>query len=217
MPDTGTVLNNIDTLSIPASQVASLTLGKQADLIVSELHGPQYTAAYSGNLFHGSNQAVVATALQTGLTATATGGLILSNPIGNTKNLVIRQVAIGLLVAQTNASIMGLMLAYSPSVAIAGTLTVVASQNALPLSGGTATGVLYSSASVTLQSTPILAKVIGSFGTGAITTQTSSGIGPVDIQGGLIVQPGAACAFYGTGAGTASSLLFSYSWEEVPI
>jgi hypothetical protein len=217
MPDTGTVTQGIAQLSIQPTTVQSLTMGKQADLIVSELHGTGYVKAYGGSMFMGSNQAVVATALQTGLTATATGGLILSNPLSNNKNLVVRSAAIGLLVAQTNASVMGLMLAYSPSVAIGGTLTVVASQNCLPQTGGVASGILYSSASVTLQSTPILARVIGSFGTGALTTQTSSGIGPVDLQDSIIIQPGAALAFYGTGAGTASSLLFSYVWSEIAI
>ena len=214
MPDTGTV--GPVTPNSSAAGVQSLRLGNMTQLIVDELYGPQYEAAYRGQAFWGANQAVVATALQTGLTASATGGLILSNPIGNTKNLVVRSVSIGLLVAQTAASVMGLMYAYSPSVAIAGTLTVVASQPAL-VNGPGATGILYSSASVTLQSTPVLARVIGSFGTGALTTQTSSGIGPVDIQGGLILVPGAALAFFGTGAGTASSLQFSYAWNEVPI
>jgi hypothetical protein len=204
------------TTSLNAGSTAPLRGGNMGDLIVSELHGPAYEPAYRGALYMGANQAVVATALQTGLTATATGGLILSNPIGNTKNLSVRSCSIGVLVQQTNASIMGLMLAYSPSVAIAGTLTVVASQPCLPF-GGAASGVLYSSASVTLQSTPILARVIGSLGTGALTTMIPTGIGPVDLQGSIIVQPGAAIAFYGTGAGTASSLLFSFLWEEIPI
>ena len=216
MPDTGTVTAGINSLSIQPTTVQSLTLGKQADLVVSELHGPAYTEAYSGSLYMGANQAVVSTALQTGLTATATGGLILSNPLGNSKNLVLRSCSIGVLVAQTNASIMGLMYAYSASVAIAGTLTVVASQNCNP-SGAAATGILYSSASVTLQSTPVLARVIGSLGTGALTTSIPTGIGPIDLQGSIILCPGSALAFYGTGAGTASSLLFSYVWSEVPL
>lgn len=207
---------SVGNTSQPAGTNAPLRGGNMGQLIVDELYGAQYEAAYRGQSFLGANQAVVATALQTGLTATATGGLILSNPIGNTKNLIVRSVAIGVLVAQTNASIMGLMYAYSPSVAIAGTLTVVASQAAL-VNGTGATGVLYSSASVTLQSTPVLARVIGSLGTGALTTQISSGIGPIDLQGGLVLIPGAALAFYGTGAGTASSLLFSFGWHEVPI
>ena len=202
--------------SIPGLTATPLRGSNMGALIVDELYGPKYEAAYRGATYWGANQAVVSTALQTGLTATATGGLILSNPLGNTKNLVVRTASIGVLVAQTNASIMGLMIASSPSVAIGGTLTVVASQNTLPLSGGAATGILYSSASVTLQSTPILAKVIGSLGTGALTTGIQTGI-VADLGGGLVLQPGSALAFYGTGVGTASSLLFSYEWNEVPI
>ena len=75
-------------------------------LIVDELYGPQYEAAYRGATFIGANQAVVATALASGLTATNTGGLVLNNPIGNTKNLVLRAASIGLIVAQTNAASM---------------------------------------------------------------------------------------------------------------
>jgi hypothetical protein len=210
---------NNATQSYNFGSTQALRGGNMGDLIVSELHGPAYEAAYRGSLFTGGSQAVVATALQTGLTTTATGGLILNNPIGNTKNLVLRSATVGLILAQTNASVIGIGVGYSASVAIAGTLTVIASQPCLVGPGGPAasSGILYSSASVTLQATPVLARILGSVSTGALTVDQETAIGPVDLQGSIVLQPGAFACFTSSAAGTASSMFFSFTWEEVPI
>lgn len=218
MPDTGTVTQGIPQLQIQPTTVQSHTLGKQADLIVSELHGVGYTSAYSGATFFGANQAVVATALSSGLTATNTGGLVLNNPIGSGKNLVLRAASLGVILAQTNAAVISLGVGYSATVAISGTLTAITPQSALvgPSSPASVAG-LYSSASITLQATPVLARHVCSLATGALTVDQGVQFGPIDLQESIVLQPGAFCNFVSSAAGTASSLFFGLVWSEYPV
>lgn len=213
-----TVAASVGNTSQPSGTNAPLRGGNMGQLIIDELYGAQYESTYRGQTFFGASQAVVATALASGLTATNTGGLVLNNPIGNTKNLVLRAAAVGIILAQTNAAVISLGTGFSASVAIAGTLTAVVASSALVGPGGPAsTAQLVSSASITLQATPVVARTLGSLSTGALTVQDVSGIGPVDLQGGLVLQPGAYVNFVSSAAGTASSLFFSLVWDEVPI
>ena len=201
---------------VPGS-TAALRGSNMGALVVDELFGQQYEATYRGQTFFGANQAVVATALASGLTATNTGGLVLNNPIGNTKNLVLRAASIGVILAQTNAAVISLGVGFSATVAIAGTLTAITPQNALVgPSGPAATAGLYSSASITLQATPVYARHLCSLSTGALTVQQGDQF-YVDLQGGIILQPGAYCNFISSAAGTASSLFFGFVWDEVPV
>lgn len=216
MPDTGTV--GPVTPNSSAAGVQSLRLANMTQLVVDEFAGPQYEAAYRGQTFFGANQAVVATALAAGLTATNTGGLVLNNPIGNTKNLVLRAVSVGIILAQTNAAVLSIGVGFSPTVAIGGTLTAITPQSALVgAAGQAATAGLYSSASITLQATPVYARHIASVSTGALTVGQGISLGPIDLQGGIVLQPGAYANIISSAAGTASSLFFAFLWNEIPI
>jgi hypothetical protein len=203
------------TASLQPNSNPALQGGNQGDLITGHLQPEAYTATYRQTLFTGGSQAVVATALPAGLTSTYTGGLTLYNPIGSGKNLVLRSATVGVILAQTNAAVIGIGVGYSASVAPSGTLTVVPSQCGLVGIGSTvAAGILYSSASVTLNATPYLARVLGALSTGALTVDTENEIGPVDLQGAIILQQGAFACFTSSAAGTASSLFFSLTWSE---
>ncbi|KKL21121.1 hypothetical protein LCGC14_2448610, partial [marine sediment metagenome] len=84
-------------LDTPDGIVTSLKrVGNQNDRIVSQLHGKMYEQALRLNIFHAASQAATTTTIA--LAATYTG-LCLSNPAGNTKNLVPRQVSVALSVA----------------------------------------------------------------------------------------------------------------------
>jgi hypothetical protein len=67
---------------------------------------------------------------------------------------------------------------------------------------------LYSSASITLPAAPVVAKPLGSF-------SKFGGSVDVDLAGQIILQPGGYAVFTSTAAGTASSSLFSFTWEEM--
>jgi hypothetical protein len=182
--------------------------------IVNEQHGILWQAARRGSLFRGGNQAVVVTTMTAGLPTTYTGGLVLYNPLTSTKNLSIREVAFSFIVGQTAATTVGLAVARSAS-ALTGTLTVVPNSNALVGSSATSQGVLYSSASITLPTAPVLVANLGTQYTGAITTVPFDGPNIVPIAGGIQLTPGAYCVFTSSATGIASSFFGQFAWEEV--
>lgn len=182
--------------------------------VVNEQHGVLWQAARRGALYRGGNQAVVATAMTAGLPTTYTGGLILYNPVASTKNLSIREVSFGLIVAQAAAGVIGLGVNRSAS-ALTGTLTTITAQNALVGSSATPQGVLYSSPSVTLPTAPVLVTLLGTGYTGAITTIPLDGPNIASVGGGIQLTPGAYCVFTCSAAVTANSFFGSFTWEEI--
>jgi hypothetical protein len=180
-------------------------------------HGRYLFPANQGSLYRGGSQAVVATALSAGVPTAYTGGLVLYNPVASTANLSILEASFAAIVAQTNASMIGLGVAASAT-ALAGTLTAVAIQNSIV--GAAVTGAqakLYSSASITLPVAPAIMRPLTAVGSGAETVALNDGVATFDIGGGIILPPGSYCVFTSTAAGTASSTLFGFAWEEVPI
>lgn len=181
---------------------------------VNEQHGILWSAARRGILYRGGNQAVVATAMTAGLPTTYTGGLMLYNPLTSGTSLSIREVAFSFIVAQTAATVIGLAVARSAT-APTGTLTVVPNANALVGSSATSKGILYSSASITLPTAPVLVANLGVQYTGAITTIPVDGPNIVTIAGGIELQPGAYCVFTTSATGIANSFFGSFTWEEI--
>lgn len=176
-------------------------------------NGQYYPVALVGQMFHGGNQAAVATALSAGVGTTYTGGLVLANPIASTANLILQRANVGFVVAQTNAAVIGLAVGYSTS-ALSGTLTAVASQNANAFSSKVAQGLLYSSASITFPATPYIARILGVVDSGAATVETQAASIGLDVQGSIIIPPGGFACIVSSAAGTASSLLASFAWVE---
>jgi len=206
------------TTSLAPSSTGGYPLrqGNLGEAIVSELHGRYYEQTYRLASFAGGTAGVVATALSTGLATTYTGGLVLYNPYGNSYNLVLQKVGVSFVLAQTNASAIGIMTGQS-STALSGTLTAMNMQSSLVGSGANPTGILYSSASITLPVAPILRNIIGTVDTGALTVGVSGIPGTTDFEGSIILAPGAFACIYSSAAGTASSLIATMQWEEVPL
>jgi len=75
-------------------------LTKFGSLLTDQAEGRYYEETYRGNVFFASLQASTTFTLFGTTTAT---GLILSNPAGSGKNLVLLQVAYALVVAATTA------------------------------------------------------------------------------------------------------------------
>lgn len=177
--------------------------------------GNDYQSSYTQRIFSGGNQVAVVTAMTAGVPTTYTGGLVLANPITSTINLILNKVALAFVVAQTNAAVLGLGLGVSTS-ALAGTLTAIT-----PIAGNvnaaapTPQGLLYSSASITLPVAPVLARIIGAVDTGATTVGVASPALTLDLQGGVILPPGAFACILSSATGTASSLFANFVWSEV--
>lgn len=184
--------------------------GQLGDVIVSELHGRYYETAYRKALFGGCNQAGVTT---TAAFATTYTGLVLANPNGSAVNLVLNKVGVSQILAQTTVSAVGIMVGFSTT-NLSGSLTAVPVRSKF-LGAPAGTGLLYSA--VTLPVAPTLDTVIGSLYTAATSSIPVVPAFLIDLEGSIIIPPGGYAALYTTTATTASSLIASMQWEEVPV
>lgn len=189
-------------------------LGQQGDQIVSELHGRYYEQTVRGNVYYGSNGATPS--VTTVALATTYTGLALINPATSTKNLVILKVGYSFIVAFPAGATIGLMVGYSPL----GTTTFSAA--ASPGLGSFVGPSAAASAgrvalSATLVGTPVLHTVFASGLTGAITTTPFIPSGVHDMEGSVVLAPGAYAAIYTSTVSGAAALAGSFQWEEVPI
>ena len=167
-------------------------------------HGGEYSsAALEGKIFGVANQAAVATTAALDTTYT---GLAIGNPSGSTKKAVLLQAGFALAVAGPAAGVVGLM---TGTGAIAASLSP---RNALP--GGPAASVT-ATAGQTI-GTPVLERVLGSYGTVATTAYSIIPACLTELNGSLILLPGTFVAFYTTTACTAA-FVFSFVWEEIPL
>ena len=186
----------------------ALRSGTYGDLITSELHGRYYEATKQGTMFNGG---IVGQVTTVGLTTTYTG-LCLSNSIGSVKNLVLNKVGFAFTVAFPAGAFVGLMTGYSPSVAVTHT-TPVTPRSQLFGTGVAGVGLLDSSA--TLSVAPTINTIFGAGLTGAITTTPMGLAGVVDMEGSIILPPGAFVAIYTSTVSGAAGGAFSFQWEEV--
>lgn len=187
---------------------ATVRIGQQGDVVISDLHGRYYEQSVRKNRFGGSITGQVTTV---GAATTYTG-LCLSNPVGSPVNLVVDKVGVAFLVAFAAASAVGIMTGYNATTNVTHTTPAVVRNK--KLDGGTGYGLLDSSA--TLPTAPVLDIVLGAGLTGAITTAAFIG-GLYDAEGCLVLPPGAYAAIYTSTASGAASMSASFSWEEVPI
>ena len=199
------------TQSISAGLQAPARAGQLGDMIVSELHGRYYETNYRRNKFYGSNGSVPS--VTTVALATTYTGLVLYNPAGSTVNCSIDKVGISFLVAFTAAATVGLMVGYSAAGIV--TAGAAASPGASSFVGIGAAPQGKVALSATLVGTPTLHTVFGEGLTGAITTVPQM-YSFYDMEGSLVLPPGAYAAIYTSTANT-SGLAASFQWEEIPI
>lgn len=198
------------TQSLSAQTQNTVRQGNMGELILSELHGAYYEAAYRRSLFNG---AIVSQVTTVGLATTYTG-LCLSNPVGSQVNLVLNKVGYAFVVAFGAGSAVGIMTGYNSSTNVTHTTPVTPRSQFFGV-GGSGVGLLDSSA--TLPTAPTLNTIFGAGLTGAITT-TPFGLGGLtDLQGTIILPPGAYAAIYTSTASGAAAGAFSFTWEEIPI
>lgn len=188
---------------------ATVRMGKQGDLIVSGLHGAQYEQTMRGNRYGGS---IVGQVTTVGAATTYTG-LCLSNPVGSGVNLVVDKVGVAFLVAFAAAAAVGVMTGYNSTTNVTHTTPAVVRNK--KLGGAAGYGLLDSAA--TLPTAPVLDMVLATGLTGAITTTPSVAASLYEIDGGLVLPPGAYAAIYTSTVSGAASMSASFSWEEVPV
>lgn len=193
-------------------QVVVTRAGRQGDQIASELHGRYYEASMRDTMFSGS---IVAQVTTVGLATTYTG-LCLSNPIGSGVTLAINKIGYSFIVAFAAGAHIGLMTGFNGTTNVTHTTPVIVrSRRFVGSAAGNSRGLLDSSA--TLPTAPTVDQIFGSGLTGAITTAPSLGPTVVDLEGSLVLVPGAYAAIYTSTASGAASGAFSIQWEENPL
>lgn len=187
---------------------ANARQGKQGDVITSELHGRYYEQTYRGNVFFAASQAVATTTV--GLAATYTG-LALTNPIGSTVNLVINKVSLmQSLIQSTQVEAYAIATGFSATTQVTQTTPVTPHTSKIG-SGLTPQGLAASSA--TLPVAPVYTTFLGA--TSTATADPTSNV--TDLEGSLILMPGAYLCFVTPAQASVAGLWFSVSWEEVTL
>ena len=186
--------------------------GQLGDLVVSELHGRYYETTYRRNVFVANSPLATASS---GLIAlgSAYTGLALFNPLASSVNLVINKVGFGFTVAPT-ATLYGI--ATGVTTQTPGSTTLATTRNAF-VNGQNAQGqgIAYSvatfgTAANTGGTTPVVHTIVGA-------QAASVGGAYYDLEGSLILPPGAYLEFYLSASSGATGTAYSVQWEEVPV
>jgi hypothetical protein len=183
--------------------------GNLGEMIVTELNGKYYEQNFRGNLYVCTNSAAQALSL-TGTTTYT--GMIVYNPAGSGKNLVIQEAIFAPTAAETGV---GAVMLFSQ--AVAATIPTLTTTNvaSMPISGivGNASSSVAKCASgCTLAANPVFLRPLVGMQYG-----TAVGLNMItckdDIAGGLIIPQGAAVGF--CAITTAITGLSYLSWVEV--
>jgi hypothetical protein len=211
----GAPVNSTPANTPPAAGLRSINTN---ELGATEIHGRYYEGAYRGGRFGAALQVVSATAMQTGLTTSATGGMVLANPPGSSVMCVLEKVGIAMVLAQTSASALGISVGWSPTVVPAfGTPVTVTPRSRKVGAGYAAQCTVQTGATCTLPVAPTLDTIFAFVDTITITSTTTFLGGLYDLDGGIILQPGAFASFYATNGLLVSSYFLSMQWEETPL
>jgi len=208
VPVLGVVGSGMSSAFPPQSLVAP-RIGSQGDQLVSGLHGRLYEANYRGKLFYGSNGATPS--VTTVALATTYTGLCLYNPAGSGVNVIVEQVGYSFLVAFPAAATIGLLVGSSAAGIV--TASAAASPGAPSKIGSAYVPAALCALSATLVGTPKLHTVFGEGLTAAITT-APQGMHLINMDGSVVLPPGAYCAIYTSTVSGAASLCGSFHWQE---
>jgi hypothetical protein len=182
--------------------------GKQGDQIASELHARYYEQTYRGNTFSASTQAVATTTV--GLATTYTG-LVISNPVGSSVNMVLTKASIMQSVIQSTQ-----VEAYAIAVGFNSVTNVTHTAALTPISnkiGSGLTAIGKADTSATLPTAPTYHTFVQN-----TSTATANGTGSViDLEGSVILIPGAYALWVTPAQASVAGLWFSFQWEEVPV
>jgi len=186
---------------------------RDGSTIVGAGMGDYQELAQRGMIFTGGNQGPGGTTSSVGLTTTALG-LILSNPAGSSKNLILLQYSLAIVGAPAAVSVFGLQAGFAAGGVTVHTTPLV-SQASLLSSSASGAGKI--DAACTTVGTPFLFIALGIT---PITGATAQVVNPpvvgnlYDAKGCLIITPGGWVAQY---TSTVLACIASFVWAEVPI
>ena len=209
--------------------VQALRLGRQADQIISELHGRFYEQNFRGSVFSGGmaltaiNNATFTTGT---LGATCTPIVGVWNPVGSPVNLVILQAILGITITALQATGGGpFVWATSVGNGVISTGNAPKNRRTLLASGSSAKdmcGVALTGLTTNLAVLGASALAGGSASNAAFLATAVGMHAPQqawveDVAGGLIVPPGGVLALLATTTPVAHSAASALIWEEVSV
>lgn len=186
--------------------------GKQAEQLVSELHGKFYSAGYNNKMFR---------ALATGFTNAAIAATVASkfafvNPQGSGVNAEVVSTNIALVVEI--AAVADVAWYWQNIVTNVPTSPTAITAITSPIGGaGIPQCVAYSALTAASGTTPVLLDLLASFQW--VTAQATSTFGTIEKlhDGRLIVPPGIGLFLAGAVAGPASGMAAQIDWIEWPV
>lgn len=184
--------------------------GRGGEVLVNEVHGKYYTAAYYGAMYSFNVTAVTLPVIAATLASKAT----LYNPPTSAKNLELVDIDIGIVLATTVVDVVGLYW-QSTTLASLGTLTTIGvfgtNWFAGSLGGNAGQGNPYSA--FTHSGTPVRVDIVSTFGA---TSTTADAPVHKDFDGKIIIPIGHVVSVaMSTAAGTASGVDVGMRWMEV--
>lgn len=201
------------TTSISPGLQAPARAGQLGDMIVSELHGRYYETAYRRNMFLATSPSASVTSAGVIASGSAYTGLVVYNPVGNTNNVVLNKVMTSFPVAPAAVITTGLVI--GGIVSAAASVTAANTRN-LFAGGSAPTALAYSVWTPTYSTAATVAHVLGTVGTGAVTTFNFLN-NVIDMEGSVIVPPGYFVEIYTSTAANTAGFLGSIQWEEIPV
>lgn len=191
-----------------ATPQARLTKG--GNVATDQAHGRYYEENYRGNVFFASLQASTTFTLFGTTTAT---GLILSNPTGSGKNLVLLQVSYALVVAATTAISQIVLSGAASSTAVTHTTAVTIYSGQV---GVASSGVGKADSAATIPTAGLVIMPLFTPSVSATATTSIPPASPIDLGGSVIVPPG---AFVAMAAGYTNTItgVATMVWTELPV
>src|SRR6266404_7860077 len=165
-----------------------IRLDRSSAVVVSEAHGRYYESAFRRAIFSGGNATGVTTSVAFATTYT---GLCLSNPIGSSVNLVMNKVNVDFAVAAAAVCVVGIMTGFNNGTQVVHTTPIAPLSNFIGGTGGQ--GLLDSAC--TLPTAPTLRTILN-FQTATAVTAVNEPTTNMDLEGSIILPPGAYAAIY---------------------
>jgi len=201
----------VTTTRIPDGTVTNILQGRQAEAVVSELHGKHYKNNYDSLVFHGSVNAV--TIPVNGANFASVFSLI--NPVGSTRTMELLRLDVGAVLATTVVDTVNLV---QQSVGTGSVLptTFTAGVTQAGLIGKTASPAGIFCTAATHIGTPVV--VAGALAYFGAVTSTAGNIISYDFDGTIILAPGSIVSVVmSTAASTASGMAIHMAWSEGPL
>lgn len=195
----------VSSTSLGVGTMPNLRLDNMGGLAATQLNPRYYESTYRRQTYTVANQAAVSTTAV--LSGTYTG-LLIANPTTSTVNAVITKVGWASTVAPATAGVVGIATGTGSTIST----NLITARNRFV--GGVGAQCLASN-NLTLPGTAVVETILGSYAA-AITLAPNM----VDLEGSLILPPGAFAYLYTSSAITLSTTFGfwgSFQWTEVPL